>query len=224
MNVKNYLYCYKMTHDTGFAPNPYNKVLTLATCKPTIRRCAKENYWVSGWTAVSVQGKDNKRFEFREGERLIYLAKVSEVIKIEDYWNDERFKDKKPILMHNGKPVSQQGCGNKKKDDEEDYCYNSGDNIYEPIGGDPMKFKQHPNGGGHGENDIEHDLSGNNVLICEEFYYFGVENAVEVKNKPKIPRCKKIELESEDARNIIETITKNYPVGIYENNTKQERV
>nr|WP_269667332.1 hypothetical protein [Polaromonas naphthalenivorans] len=27
-----------MTHDSGFAPNPFHGTLTLATCKPGIRR------------------------------------------------------------------------------------------------------------------------------------------------------------------------------------------
>lgn len=31
------LFAYKMTHDTGFAPNPFWGYLTLATCKPKIR-------------------------------------------------------------------------------------------------------------------------------------------------------------------------------------------
>ena len=30
-----------MTHDTGFAPNPFFDVLTLATCKPGIRRVSR---------------------------------------------------------------------------------------------------------------------------------------------------------------------------------------
>ena len=40
---------YKMTHDTGFAPNPFHGVLTLATCKPKIRACRKADDWVAGF-------------------------------------------------------------------------------------------------------------------------------------------------------------------------------
>ena len=32
------LFAYKMTHDTGFAPNPFWGWMTLATCKSQIRR------------------------------------------------------------------------------------------------------------------------------------------------------------------------------------------
>lgn len=38
MRKERKLYAYKMTHDTGFAPNPYFGVCTLACCKPRIRR------------------------------------------------------------------------------------------------------------------------------------------------------------------------------------------
>jgi hypothetical protein len=32
------LFSYKLTHDSEFAPNPFHDVLTLATCKPGMRR------------------------------------------------------------------------------------------------------------------------------------------------------------------------------------------
>ncbi|MBQ3833052.1 MAG: hypothetical protein II815_07745, partial [Bacteroidales bacterium] len=78
--AKEILYGYKMTHDTGFAPNPYHGVLTLATCKPLIRKCAKEGYWISGWTSNEVQGKKQAYHFTDETQKLIYLAKVSKVI------------------------------------------------------------------------------------------------------------------------------------------------
>ena len=42
---------YVMTYDTGFAPNPYFKKLTLATCKPVIKR---HLYGHMSWMAVCV--------------------------------------------------------------------------------------------------------------------------------------------------------------------------
>ncbi|WP_347927045.1 hypothetical protein [Pseudomonas helvetica] len=36
------IYSYVITHDHGFAPNPHGGVLTLATCKPVIRRTAEK--------------------------------------------------------------------------------------------------------------------------------------------------------------------------------------
>jgi hypothetical protein len=48
------LYCYIVTHDTGFSPNPFHGYCTLACCKPTIRRTAKEGDWVVGLTPIHV--------------------------------------------------------------------------------------------------------------------------------------------------------------------------
>ena len=36
------LFSYKMTSDTGFAPNPFGRRVTLATCKPMIRQSTHE--------------------------------------------------------------------------------------------------------------------------------------------------------------------------------------
>lgn len=42
------LYVYVVTHDTGFAPNPFHGYCTLATCKPHIRGRAEAGDWVIG--------------------------------------------------------------------------------------------------------------------------------------------------------------------------------
>ena len=42
---------YKMTHDTGFAPNPFHGALTLATCKPAVRLTRGRCDWVAGFTS-----------------------------------------------------------------------------------------------------------------------------------------------------------------------------
>lgn len=51
------LYSYKMKHDNRFAPNPLFGVLTLATCKPAMRRNTKIGNWIAGWTSKHI--KDN---------------------------------------------------------------------------------------------------------------------------------------------------------------------
>ncbi|MFR7823127.1 MAG: hypothetical protein ACLU30_07910 [Odoribacter splanchnicus] len=38
-------------HDTRFAPNPLFGVLTLATCKPSMRRNMQIGNWIAGWTS-----------------------------------------------------------------------------------------------------------------------------------------------------------------------------
>lgn len=153
------LYSYKMTHDTGFAPNPFGKTLTLATCKPKIRLCKKVGHWVAGFSSVALN-RD------RVGEeRLIYLMHVGEKKAIRDYFYDPRFADKKPSMVTPG-PIAK-----------------AGDNIYRPLvnnAEDPIEFEQieNPN---HWDWDNKQnhwgtqkdDLSGKYVLIAKEFYYFG---------------------------------------------------
>lgn len=182
-----FLYCYKMTHDTGFAPNPYHGILTLATCKPTIRRCAQEGYWISGWTSNTIQGK-NQKFNLKgEPQKLIYLALVSKKHSIADYWVKYPQKRSKGLT-------------------------DSGDNIYEPQA--DGSFFQHENGGGHGSDNQEHDLSGRFVLVCKEFYYFGVENALPVVKGFIVPRCKKIPLDDDRALDIIDYVKNHFKPGI----------
>ena len=46
--AKPILYSYTIPYDDGAAPNPYWGVLTLAICKPVIRRTAEIGDWVVG--------------------------------------------------------------------------------------------------------------------------------------------------------------------------------
>lgn len=216
MEDNHYLHCYKMVWDTEFAPNPHHGVLTLATCKPRIRKYAKVGDWISGWTAIKVHDKDNRIINFpKDDERLIYLAKVTEKLTFEKYWY--KYKNKRPHLLKDGKPQPRKGnksCGAGKSDGTQ---YNSGDNIYEPLKRFG-KFKQHPNGGGHGEKDVAHDLSGEYVLICEDFYYFGVHQAciIDSNISPRpIPRWKKVGIA--DAQPLISFIQNNFKPGIVTN-------
>ena len=100
----NYLYCYKMTWDTEFAPNPHYGILTLATCKPTIRRCAKVGDWISGWTAVSVYDKNRHPNSFRDAQKLIYLARITNKITYAEYWKN--YPEKRPHEISSGASVS----------------------------------------------------------------------------------------------------------------------
>ena len=42
------LFSYKVAHDGGSAPNPFNDLCTLAICKPAIRRVAKKGDVILG--------------------------------------------------------------------------------------------------------------------------------------------------------------------------------
>lgn len=99
MNV----FCYKMSWNTGFAPNPFFGVLALATCKPSIRRMAQLGDWIAGFTTKRLN-PNQKAGE----EKLIYLARVTERLTFAEYW--QKYPMKRP-----GKPTGNavpQGCGN----------------------------------------------------------------------------------------------------------------
>ena len=104
--MTNYLYCYKMTWDTESAPNPHHGVLTLAICKPTIRRCAQVGDWISGWTAKEVHGKDNRRYSF-EYPKLIYLARIQKKLTFAEYWI--QYTDKYPHEIKGNKSTYDSG-------------------------------------------------------------------------------------------------------------------
>src|SRR5690554_1158418 len=99
------IYSYVVHHDYGLAPNPFGKYCTLTVCKTKIRK--SNNLNIGDW----IIGTGSKNIEVVAGHKcidhLIYAMKVSEKILIEDYWLDERFQYKKPII--NGSLVSMYG-------------------------------------------------------------------------------------------------------------------
>ena len=141
------LFSYIVTDDTGFSPNPFHGYCTLACCKPAIRRTAKEKDWIVGLTPKS------------EGNRIVYLMQVDEIESFDEYWNDRRFQQKKPCPK--GDRVMQRG-----------------DNIYEPNshGGFRQLASLHSDQKCRAREDSgnkKRDLSGECVLISENFAYFG---------------------------------------------------
>ena len=138
------LYSYIVTADSGFAPNPFHGVLTLACCKPTIRRTAQVGDWIVGLC--------------RRGERVVYAMQVAEKLSFDDYWAAPRFADKVPNKT-SASAVARRG-----------------DNIYKPSGSGA--FHQLPSSHSHedGSEDpqsMRRDLGGRNVLVADEFVYFG---------------------------------------------------
>ena len=152
------LISYRIIHDDKFAPNPYFDVLTLATCKPAIRRSPNVNCgdWLVAWTAASSQKYATPVGE----EKLVYLACISKIIPIAQYWFD--YPQKRP-----------------GKNSPEVF----GDNIYKPDDSSSSGFSLVKNPFHRKEKNMITDLSGKNVLICNEFYYFSAENALTVPDE-----------------------------------------
>lgn len=143
---------YKLTHDTGFAPNPFHGNLTLATCKPTIRRCRRKDDWVAGFVSVELARNAARNGVSIKPGALVYLMQITEdPIPLEDYFEERRFAAKKPDLRSSRLAVR---CG---------------DNIYYRLNGGIGQLENDH----HGHGDELHDLSGVNALVSKRFYYFG---------------------------------------------------
>ncbi len=140
------LFSYKLSSDTGFAPNPFHGCCTLATCKPQIRRCKGPGDWIAGFTSGQLNGDPVG------AERLVYLMHVCEKLPLETYFGDPRFQAKIPNLEIPGAIAK------------------AGDNIYRPV---PGGFEQLPNRFHTPEKDHAKDTGGLYALVAERFHYFG---------------------------------------------------
>lgn len=139
----NRVFSYIVVHDTGFSPNPFHGLLTLACCKPLIRKTANIGDIIVGLSSRS--------------ERIVYATQVAEVIAFEEYWADPRYQLRRPVM------------------NSPQIVYRAGDNIYEPVvGGYRQMPSFHSNRDGSEDAGLKRtDLSGDHVLVCERFTYWG---------------------------------------------------
>lgn len=139
-------YSYVLKRDFGFAPNPFYGFLTLATCKPVIRHSVQIGDYIIGNSPVCF------------GNKLVFMAKVSDVITFDDYWNGEQYACKKPVMN-----------GSFKK------LY--GDNIYHRLeNGQWMQENSHHSNEDGSINlyNLKRDTgTTDHVIIADEFFYFG---------------------------------------------------
>jgi len=75
------IYFYKLTVDNGGAPCVANGLLSLAICKPMIRKTADDGDLIFGFAANSLH-KDN---------RLVFVARVSRNVRNGDYFKQAKF-------------------------------------------------------------------------------------------------------------------------------------
>jgi hypothetical protein len=127
------IFRYVVRYDTGTAPNPYGGWCSLAICKPKIRSAAQVGDWIIGLRS-------------QRAEHVIYAMQVEDVLPLERYWYDTRFRAKRP-----------------------DSC-ETADNIYRPA--DDGSLEQVPNRA-HGPRDVVKDLGGRKVILGRSFWYFG---------------------------------------------------
>ncbi len=163
------LFSYIVETDSGFAPNPFFRLCTLACCKPRIRRSVgnrllresgshdihqlraadpdyirSRNIWVVGLAGASLADRPRRS--------VVYAMQVTDVLDFESYY--EAHPEKRPVRA--GAVSSADPAWH-------------GDAIY--TGNDPATAQQLP--GTHSEGDKEHDLGGQFVLLSDHFLYFG---------------------------------------------------
>lgn len=78
------LFSYIVQTDSGFAPNPYGGICTLACCKPKIRRYANVGDWIIGTSSAPENGK------------LIYAMQMDRGLTFDLYWAFPEYECKKP--------------------------------------------------------------------------------------------------------------------------------
>lgn len=135
---------YKMTDDTGFAPNPYHNYLTLATCKAGIRNVAKVDDTIIGFTSHTLNRDPVGN------ERIVFVMRVNYILTHDEYFNHQQFQIKK---YRKG-----------------DWSNLVGDNIYFLKNGVYEKTQSLFH---NDEKEIYEDLKSDKVLISDDFYYFG---------------------------------------------------
>ena len=141
------LFSYVLDHDFGFAPNPFQGVCTLATCKPQIRERADVGDIIVGTGCK----KRN-----RQG-RLVYFMEVAEVTTYDDYWRDPRFARKRPSLLG----ATARAFGDNIYHRPEDGGWRQANSFHSLADGSPNPL------------NLRQDTSSEKVLIGGEFAYWG---------------------------------------------------
>jgi putative DNA base modification enzyme with NMAD domain len=149
------LFSYVVARDYGFAPNPFFGTCTLATCKPNIRKAAQVGDWVIGTGSASRK---------RSGT-LVFAMQVSTAMTFNEYWDDERFRRKKPNLSGSKK----QAFGDNIYFRESSGLWNQIDSHHSYPGGQPNI------------HNIRNDTQIDRVLASTNFCYWGGAG-------PKIPQ------------------------------------
>lgn len=176
---------YKMTHATGFAPNPFDGCMTLACCKPLMRngKAVEKDDWIIGvGTKALGSGDINNPDEAKYENKIIYVMKVQKLVPWTEYYS---------TCIENGlsSKLSQSG------DIDRDIC---GDCIYrwngerkpeeitrsmqEEFADYVSQFKFKPNIYHTDISSPVHDLGGKYVIFGdpENSYYLG-NDAVQIE-------------------------------------------
>jgi len=89
------IYVYKLAVDNGGAPCVWSGLLSLAICKPKIRKVAQKGSLIFGFGGKNLYG------EQLVGERLIYAAKVTAKLERDEYYQKPEYA-KRPDCIYEG--------------------------------------------------------------------------------------------------------------------------
>lgn len=170
------LYSYVIAQDSGLAPNPFWRLLTLNVCKPKIRLSAERGDWIIGTGSKKVKKKDGGTIDF--AGKLVYAMKVSDkkTMKEYDFYCKRNLQKKIPYLS------------------KVDWRIIVGDSIYDYSDSEIPRLRKLI----HKEKNKQTDLSGKYTLLSNCFFYFGdkavdfVHQFPELVKDPKSARGHKI--------------------------------
>lgn len=140
------VYSYVVAGDSGFAPNPFHGWLTLACCKPRIRKHARKGDLVVGLSARC--------------ERVVYAFEVEDRLNFAAYWADRRFRRKRANLT--ASTIERYGDNIYKPDGGGGFVQQPSRHYDNKNGRERPRMK-------------ERDLAGDAVLVGRRFVYFGGE-------------------------------------------------
>lgn len=81
------IFFYKLTADVGAAPCVQRGLLSLAICKPMIRRSAKIDDLIFGFTANSLDTRNRSIYR----NRLIYVARITDKLCDGEYYKGDKY-------------------------------------------------------------------------------------------------------------------------------------
>lgn len=179
-------YSYVVARDYGFAPNPFWGILTLATCKPKIRKRANVGDFVIGHSPAS------------DGNKIIYIMRVGMIISFDEYWNDSKYSIKRPVM--NGSLVRMYGDNIYHHNEKDEWIQEDSHHSLE-------------NGVVNKDNLKRDTGTTNNVLIADEFIYLG-KSRIDFPDEFKSCICKHIgekSIDGETAQKLWDYLESQYP-------------
>lgn len=143
------VYLYAISHDLGFAPNPFGGVCTLACCKPNIRERAKHGDWIVGLTGTKLA----------PAMRCVFAMIVTGDMTFDAYWDHPEFRFRRPKRNGSDKKLVGDNIYHRKTAQEpwaqEDSVHSLSDGSQCPL-------------------NTAHDTRVNRILLSTRFIYFGL--------------------------------------------------